>query len=671
MKIRILFILCFALQFASSQNALTDYFLVSNERIEITIAKDEGKYVLTLTKGGDAPKTINLGNNVGDFFEFKKQFIQKVYTELLNLPTPVTPSSANAYERVSDKAESLYFSFANNLRVLDNLDDKPKSGELGVNKRVPVYMDTSHMKELRAIYKEESSKKIFDKLVFETIGEISAATKLKEIPEFAIKTFPKVKSVVDDPRKSKTEADRITEIQDIVKNIDVNSQSYKDLQSAYIEDYFKEQYNPNNSDIVAFTYFKVQDVSFEFSKGFLEVIKVTGTFKCTDKDKYNCKLLPSFLKYNSTLLFTNKFGIGFSSRDNYKKFDNISLFLNASDKKYDVKDFDNINVDHKVYNSILKGNMFLKMDDLINYNFEVNRLTRDFSPKDQKVVVEGGEKVTLTKEETRKILEVEVFSDFEGFDTDAPNGLIQTELTKHFNVNTVRGDLDIPGFRGIGGLQYIEISGAITKVEEKERRFQPERVDTQLQDFNGNPVLSSQRFATPIDLISYRNWNIGTDINVLFFDNPDWKYQLHINGGLRFNRTAIQDSISSLNSSDVTAEEYSISFWNFYGEAKLHLLPEERYGFYAMWRPNYIHLASDRLDFKGPADVVTGHRRHLSNWVNEFEFKGYVDVGSNGQLFLRWRLFHEMGYSANNFNQIQLGFSFYLLGRNKMTSNNN
>jgi len=689
MKAIFFIILFIVMQTATAQTALTDYFIVNDVRIEVKITKDKGNYILKLTKEGSDPETINLGKNVGDYFEFKKQFRSKT-DSLVRLTSEWSSGGLSEadykkfIDQINEKAESLYFSFANNLRVLDGLDNKPKSGDLSVNKRIPVYIKKSSMRLLRKTYQDEVAKKAFQELVIEEQHQILAIETLDELPDSLImQEISGVKEILDKEQKLKA-------IKTKAVSFDSQSAEYILLQKKFIDNYYNNQYNPDNAENVVLTYFIIENVTFEFSKGFLEVLNVTGTFDCDDENKYNCGLLPSFLKNDAELIFTNKFGIGFTSRDNYWKLQNISLYLNDSKKSFSKGDFNTIDVDNYVYREILKkgrrlklkrndklkekkhgSGIFLKMDDLINYNFEVNRLTRDFSPKDQKLVVSGGKTVKLTKDETKKILEVEVFSDFEGFDADAPNGLLQTELTKHFNLNTVRKDSwdVIPG-DGFGFLQYLELSGALIKIEDKERRYSPERIDMPVQNSNGDSVINSQRFATPIDLITHRTWNIGADLNLVLLDSPDWKYQFHLNGGLRFNRTAIQDSIASVNSEILTPEEYSVSFWNFYGEARLHILPEERYGFYAMWRPNYVYLTSDRLDLRAPADPITGTRRNMSNWVNEFELKGYVDVGDNGQLFLRWRLFHEMGYTANNFSQIQLGFSFYLLGRNKEPTGN-
>jgi len=665
MKIRILFILCLALQFANSQSTLTDYFLVSNERIEITIAKDEGEYVLTLTKGDDDPKTINLGNNVGDFYEFKKQFIQKVYTELLNLPTPVTKPYNDAYKRINDKAESLYFSFANNLRVLDNLDYKPKTGDLKVNEKIPIYLKKKDFDSLKNDYAEKI-KDEFKSKILEINDLINNSSDSYILDILILAEQLKIESYSEIINTGDTKTVQETQIKGLTDTLMTFGDEYKALEKKYIDLYFK-QYIPKNIDKMVFTYLVIDNVEFEFSRGFLEIIKVTGHLDCTDNNLLNCELIPSFLKQETKIIFTNKYGIGFTSRENYLKLNNVGLKLNQVNKKFTNDNFLNITRDTEIFDSRLKKQMIILMDDLISYDFYVNKLTRDFSPMDQKVKVTGGEKLTLTKEETRKILEVEVFSDFEGFDADSPNGLIQLELSKHFNINTKRYD-PWSGLNwlvdGYGWLQYTEIAGGLTKIEDKQRRLDPERIDGEIALDDNSMVFDSQRFTTPIDLLNYSTWNLGQDINLLLIDNPDLQHQFHINAGLRFNRTAIQDSIKTLGSEDLKPEEYSVSFWTFYPEIKMHLLPEERYGFYVMWRPKYVHLISDKIEFQSTSDPLTGSRRRMSNWVNEFEFKGYVDVGDKGQLFLRWRLNHEMGYSANNFSQIQLGYSFFIFGQN-------
>ncbi|CAH8283088.1 hypothetical protein EV196_10268 [Mariniflexile fucanivorans] len=658
------------MQSSFAQTTLTDYFIVNKQRIEIEISKPENKYVIKLSKG-DVDKNFNLGGAVGSFFDFKKQFRNIIYEELLefSLDESENKIDKNALEKIDEKAESVYYSFANNLRVLDNLDYQPNTGILKVNDRIPIYLEENHFVELKKVYEDEV-KKVFkakiqriDNLIkakpigyLDTLLVLTAETKVQE---FNLNNL----SVAEIEKENSKLAAKISELLSTKDTV-----AYKALENLYVATLFS-QYIPSNIDKMVFTYLVIDNVDFEFSKGFLEVIKVSGHLDCdSDNLLYNCNLIPDFLKKEAGLILTNKYGIGFTSRKNYKTLANVSLSLNQVNKKFKKENFETLTRDTEIYNSKLKNKMFILMDDLINYDFYTNKLTRDFSPMDQKVNVEGGASLTLKKEETRKILEVEVFSDFQGFDAESPNGLIQMELSKHFNLNTRRFD----GWRGLnwvfggyGFFQYIEVAGGITKIEDKERRLNPERIDNEQLSQDSVLVFNSKRYSTPIDLLHYSNWNIGSDINVLLVDSPDLKYQFHINAGVRFGKTAIQDSIKQIGSNNLKPLEYSVSYWTFYPEVKMHLLPEERYGFYAMWRPKYVHLISDKLEFKSVANPITGDRRGMSNWVSEFEFKGYVDVGSKGQIFARWRLNHEMGYSANNFSQIQLGYSFYIFGRNE------
>ncbi len=674
----------FAFQLTYAQTNLTDYFVVGKERIEIEITKTDNKYKIKLSKvGSEDPEEFTIGSSVGSFFDFKKQFRTKV-SKLLGLSTTTEDKKDNSDSllRIDQEAESIYYSFANNLRVLDNLDFKPKTGVLKVSKTIPVYLNKiiieslitkKGVKEIEKDFINKAKKEFESKLIdIDNLIKKGYSANINKIIELSkhicLSQYQTINTSSDDIATKEARAKAKT-ISLLSKDAEFDKAEKK-----YIKAYLKKRLDTKSK--APFTYFVVDEVEFEFSKGFLEVIKVQGYFNCDDKNKkkYNCELIPSFLKNKSSILFSNKYGIGFTSRENYKRLDNVSLYINQSDKDYSVDtDIVTLGKELKVYRDKLKDKLFIKMDDLINYNYSVNKLTRDFSPMDQKITVTGGDKLTLTKEETRKILEVEVFSDFEGFDADAPNGLIQFELSKHFNINTRRHDTKVFDwlFGGYGWIQYSEIEGGITKIEDKQRRLNPERIDTEVTLVDNSIVIDSKRYTNPVDLLNFRTWFIGQDTNFLLIDNPDLKHQFHINGGFRFNRTAIQDSIKTVGSDSLKPEEYSVSFWTFYPEVKMHLLPEERYGVYAMWRPKFVYLTSDKIDFKSTANPVTGFRRKVSNWVNEFEFKGYVDVGEKGQLFLRWRLNHEMGYSANNFSQIQLGYSFFILGRNGTSSKPN
>lgn len=390
----------------------------------------------------------------------------------------------------------------------------------------------------------------------------------------------------------------------------------------FMHEYFKS-YNKGNIN--------VNEVEIEFRDSYIETIKVNA--------------IDEFSK--SEYRFENKFGIGISSRNAISNFKNIYLFDNRNDFK-------------------------IKLSDLLDYDYGVQLLTRDFSPSDTVIKSFGGQKLVLKKEKTSKLFEAIVFSDFIGIDKNKPNGLIQTEISKRININPTRienktfikfiGD-------GYGYFQYLKPSIAISKIEEDNRSI---TLNTKIDSTTADSITSYKinNYLTPINIFNHQNISLGLDLNVFFFDKPDFKYNLYINGGFRFCRTSVTDSISILNSNNQIqrtgdVNNYGISYFTIYPEVSLHILPEERYGFFITNRWQYFGSA-----FQNPNLIAYDRNSNIDNswkskWINSFELMTYIKTGNNGRLFARWRFNNQLGNQSQNFHQIQVGYSFFVLKKDK------
>ncbi|NML56782.1 hypothetical protein [Chryseobacterium cheonjiense] len=426
----------------------------------------------------------------------------------------------------------------------------------------------------------------------------------------------------------------------------------------------------SNSDKIPGLLFKIEKVQIVFQNGFIQDVIVDGEI-VADKKIDESKISVDIKEFvEAKLRFTNYYGIGFSSKMNIRKLGNTYLYTNQKE-----------NIDKKFtkptkpqYSLFDLDEMSISLGEVLQfYDYQNGVYTTDYSPANQKISLKGGESSTLYKDKTYKILEARIFSDFLGFNSDKPNGLIQIEVDKQFNFNTTRYQFLWYKLRmGIGYLEYLKLNGGLTKIEDNKRLLIPDMEDEQATSYNGSNILINKRFSTPIDILNHQTWNIGTNANIFLIDMPTLKSQLHANVGFRFAQTKVQDSIRTINSDLSTtskAKEYNFSYWQFYPEFVLHILPETRYGFYASWRQKYFYSLSENIEFAGARDILTGNRReNISKWINEFELLGYLYLNEekqNGKLFIRWRLDSERGYSKNNFTQFQVGYAFYILGRGK------
>jgi hypothetical protein len=424
--------------------------------------------------------------------------------------------------------------------------------------------------------------------------------------------------------------------------------------------------------------FHIDNVQIVFQQGFIQDVIVDGKIiKDTASPIDENLILAEF--EDAELRFTNYYGIGFSSKKNFRKLNEMDLYPNKNkslDKKFTYIKIKEEGGEKKRDTAYLYelNELHIKLGEVIkSYDFTNDLFTTDYSPANIKIAIEGDKSMTLYKDKTYKILEARVFSDFLGFDSEKPNGLIQFEVEKKFNFNTTRYKFLTYRIRtGVGFMEYLKINGGVTKIEDNNRYLIPEMEDEAAVSNTGEPILINKRYTTPIAVLNHQVWNIGVNTNIFLFDMPLIKSQLHINAGFKYAQTKVMDSLRTYNP-DLTihseVKEYNLNYWLFYPEVMWHILPEARYGFYASWRPEYFYSITDGIEFSGELDQLTSNRRaNVSSWINEFELLGYLFVNEekqNGKLFVKLKINSEMGYSKNNFSQFQVGYAFYILGRGK------
>lgn len=385
----------------------------------------------------------------------------------------------------------------------------------------------------------------------------------------------------------------------------------------------------------------VKDVEIEFSEGFIETIKIIGEIKINGDKR--------------EMLFENKYGIGFSTRRNFKDLSKIVLYDSKSD-----------------------NNQFIYLNELLDYDYTVRPMTRDFSPANQVISTLGNQSVVLRKEESSKILEAAVFSDFLGFDKDKPNGLIQTEVSKRVNLISYRYQLGNKAIKGVGFFQYVRVAGMLSKIEENNRYLQTVSQDSIIKSSTKtDSLLIPRNYANPLNILQYQNLSLGLDLNLFFLDWPDGKLHFYINGGFRFGRTSIRDSLRSLTTGTQSlvaktnlVNEYTINHFTFFPEFLLQLLPEERFSILLSYKPQYFSPAF------GEPKLQTVNKefqigKRPTKWIETFEIMAYVKLGdlapnsdNNGKLFARWRFNHQKGNIYENYHQLQVGYSFYVLKKN-------
>ena len=390
----------------------------------------------------------------------------------------------------------------------------------------------------------------------------------------------------------------------------------------------------------------VQEVHIEINNGYLETI-------------YAIVLIN-----NVPRTYINIYGIGFTSFENYAKTDRINL-VELHTKPFRKKgptDFSK-----PLYS-------YIKLNELLKYYPHVEVDRRDYSPKDTAFTLNGGQNIVLYKQETTKLFEAHIFSDFVGLQDNQPNGLIQTEVAKRININSIQWKT--PRFfywlfKSFGVAQYISPVVTFSKIEDHNKRLMLGDLDSIRFNPGSNDTSSLKkachRYTTPLDLFQHQSFSAGADWNVLYLSNHSLKYNLYIGFGAYLGITPVTDSLTSIsqNTSSKTGaiNEYSVNTLQLKPEGRIVFLPEERFNFSIAYQllfikpfsPNIQLLTFDKND---PAKFKTSG----NNWLNSYELLLTFNTSQISKLFGRLRFNSELHNYNNNFAQIQVGYSTYILG---------
>ncbi|MFK7799240.1 MAG: coiled-coil domain-containing protein [Aureispira sp.] len=396
--------------------------------------------------------------------------------------------------------------------------------------------------------------------------------------------------------------------------------------------------------------FIVDSIQLEFYEGLIENIWVRGHLK-NDKS--------TFLK------FENRSPIRFSSKKAYDK--NSTIWLTASG-------------DEDVY-------WVLYMGELLTYLQNHDNGTKDFSPANGSIIIKEFDKaIALKKQATFKILEAHVYSDFVGFNTNSPNGLIQTEISKRFNIYTkrygsfLRKDAVYCRCAGPmysvnwGFLNFIRPSFVFSKFEDKERLL-PAKAYHEI--INGQ--LQSIKYASTKDILQHEIFSVGTVVNIVTLDMPIQKSIIKLNVGYRFGRTELTDSVYQYQDNKISAvadNNYGLNTMRGFIELDYRVTPQKRYGVGTSIRFVYMQSFTDNAEDLYQFNRVNQYSdidlraNQLNNWMVRFDASGFFKPAkeSDNKLFLRYRFHGQLNDLNYNFHQLQVGYSFYLL-RNNLNSN--
>jgi hypothetical protein len=402
--------------------------------------------------------------------------------------------------------------------------------------------------------------------------------------------------------------------------------------------------------------YSVQDVSIEFNSGYIENIAAT------------------VLIQGKPRTYINIYGIGFSSIGNQNKLNSIRLYEKGA------RSFPNKTPMNAATAARSEDNYtYIILGELLQYKNKLEVDRRDYSPRDTAITVFGGQNVTLYKEETNKLFEARIFSDFIGLQEDKPNGLIQTEVEKRININTIQWQVTralFPIFKSYGIFQYILPNITLSKLEQHNRHY----VLGDLDSIRYNPGTNdtsklqrhSHRYATPLDLYQHQSFSVGCDLNVLFLANHNLKFNMYFNIGGRLGITPVVDSLTDVTPTSITktgiTREYSINTLQIVPQVKLVFLPEERFNFSMSYQAMYIKPFASGVELLGfTKEDPSKFQLQRNKWLNTMEMLLSFNVNKSGEgkVFARARFISEIANYKSNFAQIQIGYSTYIFGKAK------
>jgi len=672
------------------------YDTTYTQNIEISCVYKSGKgYEMILKPSGkDDSSRISLGTDL-NFYVFEFEF-NKVGKESLDFPSTVLPTS-----------EREVYQMAWNIKHPGT--GTPSAGTLGFRNYIKVFNDTSKLllyEERKTLVDTLAAKKILNANIDATLssekitlmeekvpfvlrvsksefyrnakrpGSIDSITKViwqqYNLDEFltAYRDSVKADSLLSNATKKLKSANqsesaelakeiklleknllsKVTNLNKIASLIPNISRTRKEIVKAaknikiapekFIEDYgnvfdvellrtyveAETELTRIENKIISSNIYKIKNIEIQFERGYIERIK-------------------AFVDVNgSTTIFENIYAIGFSSTRNYKNLHNTKLYTR---------------------NSLTSNAEFIYLSDLFsNYDNKLDNYTRDYSPADTTILVDPSEtpKLTLNRDKYENLFDARIYSDLQGTNQNNPNGLFQIEISKRFNLNTVRNQLGRAGMRaGYGAFDHFELWGAVNKIEQANRKLT-------LQNANviQNGSLVSPYYATNLDFTRYENYSMGGLLNFFLLDKPDQKYMVYFDLGVKYGHVLINDTVQSISgpilnktlfpvAHTVTFQLPRISL-EFFSESRLNLLFSYSLNNTLLFSNNtFKQVASYQK-----SDLTALPIEPTARWFNKFELFVKVAPGKekSTHIFLRLRFFTQAGDANTSFSQFQVGYSY-------------
>lgn len=421
--------------------------------------------------------------------------------------------------------------------------------------------------------------------------------------------------------------------------------------------------------------FKVNNIEIDFNDGFIEHITVIGEvdspalgesivrefllkkfkdslFKNpTDlnrllKEFYKERIVKEILAdvLDKELKFINEYPIGFSSKTDFADLSKYTLYsFKGNEKTFSIP-----------------------LDEVISLYVQKHQNDRlDFSPKDQVVRlplddVNKNNQIELKKESSSKILNANIFTDFNGLKESEPNGLVQIEIEKQIPLWTRRMELGIGRSSNIGFFNYAKFNLTWAKLAEEDRELQVSYAESFV-----NNETQVDKYVTYLDLIRYESTSVGIDINIASIDFPLIKTRFELNAGAHFGRVNVVDDVFE-NTNDTIPKrvlDKKMNMIRLYPDVIVRFRPDERFGVYLRFRPFRVIVPDNEEFFSvSSAKNFEENRKLTKDWLHRFELGSFFtpSADSDNKFFFRYRYTNTSRWETNGYSEFQVGYSMYL-----------
>jgi hypothetical protein len=418
-------------------------------------------------------------------------------------------------------------------------------------------------------------------------------------------------------------------------------------------------YTFNNVTTIKDSSLYIKEVEIKFEAGQIAGIIVKGSF-LTIKNKV-------FTFHNRTpISFSTKFDASFD----YNIIKSIRIF----GKEQLIKDH------------------FVRLEELLYNDYSLSNYTNNFSPIDTVITLRPFEPgKVIFRERVADILQARVYSDFIGYGSDQPNGLVQVEISKMIYLKTnIRNNrekdsrcndtttklvacicnierfvdsmnakekvlFNRDGYRKLHTYEWFRYTIPLVSVTKIERN--DKYLDVSLNaDSNG--------IVHAIDLMQYANFKAGTQYNILRASRPEfhsnfiWDMSLYMMLTGISNNSISRDTVSGISGDTVffsrnTRNTNALSFnfspviisWNLY--------PHSYYHFSFDYQLQHIAEYNSGLQF-------SNSEKGWGQWIHHLGMFGGIRTSEygNGEIFVRVMVNLNVLNPDQRFYQAQVGYSF-------------